>query len=166
MNRRRARPSLREQMTANQKALDLLAWASGRPRVELDIPAKRERRAPDPEDSEAPVLRAVGELLAVHPQVLFAVRQNSGAMTYERDGRPVPIWFYRVVRATADATLTDYWGLLRGGRMLAVECKRPSWKAVQSDREKKQLAFIRMVQSAGGVGGFVRSAEEAKGLLG
>jgi hypothetical protein len=130
---------------------------------------KRERAAPNPADSEGPVLDAVGELLASHPQVLFAVRQNSGAMHSEgRDGRVHAYWFYKLIRrpGASELTLTDFWGYLRDGRAFAIECKRPSWKAPREKRELNQQAFIRMIESLGGIGGFVRSADEANALLG
>jgi hypothetical protein len=61
--------------------------------------------------------------------------------------------------------VTDFWGLLRDGRMLALEVKRRDWKRVSGAREQQQQAFIDVVKSAGGVGGFVTSAEDALALL-
>ena len=161
------RPSLREQLLSSERALNFMAAAADKPPVDFHIPPKRERRAPDPADSEAPVVAAVGELLAAHPQVLFAVRQNSGAMHVPSriNERLVPIWFYRVVRAPENVTLPDYWGFLRDCRAFAIECKRPSWKKPHDDRERRQAAYIQMIEAIGGVGGFVRSADEAQALL-
>lgn len=133
--------------------------------LQNEVAPKRERRAPNPEDSEGPVLRAVGELLAVHPQVLLAVRQNSGAMPYERDGKQIPVWFYKILREPENITLSDYWGFLVDARPFALECKRPSWRGPSSEREVKQLAFIQMFKRLGGIGGFVRSVAEAQRIL-
>lgn len=129
-------------------------------------PPRRPRAAPDPNDSEGPVLAAVGDLLRVHPKVWFAVRQNSGAMAYFDGKRNVPVWFYKWVRnPEKELTLTDYWGFLTDNRPFAIECKRPSWKHPSTDREIRQWNFINAIVRAGGIGSFVRSADEAKALL-
>lgn len=136
--------------------------------VRHEVAPKRERAAPDPANTEAPVIAGVGELLAAHPQVLIAIRQNTGAMHVEGPGgRPYPIWFYKLVKQPSDeVTIPDFWGFLRNAKPFAIECKRPSWRAPRDERELKQLAFIRMVvDELGGVGGFARSVDEAKALL-
>lgn len=131
------------------------------------LPPLPKTRGPriDHEDLEKHVISAVGELLSLHPKVLLAVRQNTGSLPYDREGKPVPIWFYKLLRTPEEMTVTDFWGLLRDGRPLALEAKRPSWKWSGDDRELKQRAFIQMVEAIGGVGGFVRSAEEAQAIL-
>lgn len=164
------RRTFRETLEANQKAENFWADMSGKPRRENKILAelgpKRTRKDADPADSEGPVKHAVGDLLAAHPQVLLAVRQNSGAMQVQgADGRPIPIWFYKIVRKPQDMTFPDYWGFLTSGKPFALECKRPSWKKPSTDRELKQRAFIEMICALGGVGGFVRSADEALAVL-
>lgn len=157
------KPPLRDVLAKNN-AYDrgLAAMRGVEPKCQAVIPEKRQRVAPDPEDSEAPVLAAVGELLHFHPQVLLAIRQNSGAAF---DGRGVPIWFFKILRSPPDFTLTDYWGFLRDGRPFALEVKRPSWKSPRTERELKQQSHIHMIESIGGVAGFVRSVEEAACLL-
>ena len=116
-------------------------------------------------DLEGPVIKAVGELLGVHPLILFAVRQNSGALPYHREGRAVPVWFYKLARRPEPMTIVDYWGFLKDGRPLALECKRPDWKKPRTEHEDRQQAFLRMIEAIGGIGGFVRSADEANALL-
>ena len=132
-----------------------------------DLPKKRApRAAPNPDDTEAPVLRAVGDLLAMHPKVLFAVRQNSGSLPYENaSGAVIPVWFYKLLRKPQAMTIVDYWGFLVDHRPFAFECKRPSWKEIRTDHEMRQWAFIHMIVNAGGVGSFVTSADFVKGLL-
>jgi len=168
--RTRFRKSLRERKLEVNKAFDHWGAMFGKPevaeRLKHEIAPKRERAAPDPNDSEAPVLAAVWDLLASHPQVLLAVRQNSGGAVYERDGREIPVWFYKLVRKPSEMTFTDYWGFMRDGRPFAIECKRPSWKDPRTDREKRQQAFIEMVEAIGGRGGFVRSVDEAMRCIG
>lgn len=164
------RPSLRESLESSKRGQDFYAAMAGKPSPANEMlqamGPKRSRAPSDPNDSEAPVIAAVGELLAVHPQVLLAVRQNSGAMHYQAaNGNAVPVWFYRLVKKPFELTFTDYWGFLKDFRPFAIECKRPSWKEPRTDRETKQLSFIRLIEGMGGIGGFVRSSDEAKGLL-
>lgn len=131
-------------------------------------PPKRERKpnGSSGQPLEADTLRAVSELLATHPKVLFAVRQNSGAMQYQNaGGRSVPVWFYKWTKRAAKMRISDHWGLLTDGRMFALESKRPGWRGPSDLREFEQLEFINTVKAAGGIGGFVTSAEEALALL-
>lgn len=133
---------------------------------------RAERTTKPPEDGgEAPVIKAVSELLAMHPGVLLAVRQNSGSLPYKnRKGDFVPVWFYKLLEPK-DVTLTDFWGLVEGDlgrpRMYALEAKRPDWNPAHkfTDREMRQQRFIVLVREAGGVGGFVRNVDEAKAVL-
>jgi hypothetical protein len=74
------------------------------------------------------------------------------------------VWFYRVV-TRQPVTITDFWGILRDGRVFAIECKRPGWKAPHGDREMRQALFISLIQNCGGLGGFARNADEAKGII-
>ncbi len=132
------------------------------------LPVKRGPRTQQSKDEgEGPVLAAVGALLAAHPMVRLAVRQNSGAMPYQNaSGKIIPVWFYRIIRKPDDdMTLTDYWGFLKDNRPFALECKRPSWKHPTTDREIRQWNFINMITKHGGMGSFVRSADEAMALL-
>jgi hypothetical protein len=166
--RTKFKKSLRETLLENQKSLRAWSIAFGKPIPEqhrLEIAPKRTRAASNPAETEAPVLAAVGALLASHPQVLLAVRQNSGGAVYERDGREIPIWFYKLIRKPSELTFTDYWGFLRDGRPFAIECKRPSWKAPHTPREMRQQAFMQLIEKIGGVGGFVRSADEVMPLF-
>ena len=173
--RTRRPPSLRERLERSHAAMCYYAASFGKPApavpkmlAELRAKPTRTRSAPDPADSEAPVIAAVGDLLSSHPQVLFAVRQNTGAMHVQgANGRTYPVWFYKLMRrpGASEITITDYWGLLRSGKLFALECKRPSWKAPRETRELNQQAFIHMIEAIGGVGGFVRSADEASAIL-
>lgn len=134
------------------------------------LPVKRGPRTQQSKDEgEGPVLAAVGELLAVHPKVEFAVRQNSGSLPYQNaSGRILPVWFYKILRKPEGMTIVDYWGFLtkeNGSRPFAFECKRPAWQNPRTDHEIRQRAFINMIVKAGGIGSFVRSADEVNALL-
>lgn len=122
-------------------------------------------RKPSGKPLEADVIRAVSELLATHPKVLWACRQNSGAASYEaKTGRYAPVYFYKIL-TRQDITITDFWGFMRDGRVFAIEAKRPGWKEAREPREFKQAAFLLMVRNMGGIGGFVTSLDEANALL-
>lgn len=164
------RKPLRDTIAANERALRGLCFAAGKP-----IPAGFEERATepvkqravakptDPTQLEAAVSREIAEVLARHPKVLFAVRQNSGMSEFGEN----KVWFYRWARRRGvEMTLCDYWGCLTDGRMFAIEAKRRSWTRVSDKREEMQQAFINVVISAGGVGGFATSGERALEILG
>jgi len=156
-------PKLRDVLAKNNASDRFLASMAGKaPMAQSVIAPKRAYTKPDLEDTEAPVLAAVGELLHYHPQVLLAIRQNSGAAQTETGA---PIWFFKVFRSPPEFTLTDYWGFLRDGRPFAFECKRPSFTTPRTERELKQQSHIHLIESIGGISGFVRSAQEAQCLL-
>jgi hypothetical protein len=175
-------------VTARRNRATMLALIhdpAQRARYEADNPESRmpalpKKRAPRPEgvdidaihrkqpsaDLEGPVLAAVGELLAAHPSVLLAVRQNSGAMPYQNSaGRMVPVWFYKLIRKPEKVRITDYWGFLINGKPFAFECKKPSWREPHGDRELEQSAFIDLIKRAGGIGAFITDAEQVNAML-
>ena len=153
------KPTLRQQKEQVNTALRWMATMSGKPIPEgvlNTIAPKRERAAPV--QREAPVVAAIAELLAVHPKVLFAVRQNSGMASYEaKSGRYAPVFFYRII-TSQPVTIPDFWGILRDGRMFACEAKAPGWKHPSGDREMRQAAFLAMVRNCGGVALFAWEA--------
>ena len=164
------KPTLNETIRANEKAIRGLCFAAGKPIPpgfeERHQEAKKPRAAPTPTDPtqlEAAVSREIAEVLAIHPKVLFALRINSGSA--EIGG--VPIWFWKWVRRRGvEMTVTDYIGCMTDGRWFAIEAKRRSWTRVSDKREEMQQAFINVVISAGGVGGFATSGEQALEILG
>ena len=174
---RAKKPTLNEQIRMNEAALKAMCRFNGKPEPEgFDTPekVKRERAVvnpSDPNELEAAVMREVGQVLSSHPKVMFAIRQNSGSVEMElAGGKTAPVWFYRWIKRKSDMTITDFWGMLVDGRMFAIECKERKWKmsgenTVKGKREFKQWNFIFTVKYAGGVGGFVTSAEQALEIL-
>lgn len=167
MRRPTFKPSLAQTRRDNQAALDYyraLSPNKDAPRIDVGAKAKRERAAPNPATSEAPVLAAVGHLLARHPRVAFAARINSG-MSY--DSRGVPVWFHKILRGPG--RISDYIGLLLNGPFFVMECKPPGWewspKNRNHEREIEQQKFIEHTIAAGGIGGFVRSVDEALAVI-
>ena len=131
----------------------------------LDIDAIHRKQKSD-DDAEKHVQREVGELLAKHPSVLLAVRQNSGGMRYEDTQRQEHVmWFYKFWRCPEKMTIVDYWGFFRDGKPYAIECKRRDWKWSDDPREIKQRAFLQMIEAIGGRSGFARGVEEAQAIL-
>ena len=190
--RRTFRPRLRDTVAANMRALQMLGAtdediAGHEASIEPYLQKQRGPRKPrDPsvaDQTEAPVIAAVSELLATHPQVAFACRQNAGAFTYQtKAGRTAPVFFFKLLKHSKDdLTLTDFWGFLQVRNLVeptdglrvelhrvipfAIEAKRPSWKEPREPREFRQAAFIMLIRNLGGVGGFVRSADEAARIL-
>ena len=167
------RPTLKQQMRTNQAVERFCAGAApehkqaaAQERVEqmVDIDAAHKKRAA-PRQLEAPVVAAIAELLAVHPLVLFACRQNSGMASYEaKSGRYAPVFFYKIL-THRDVTIPDFWGILRGGRMFSIEAKAPGFKEPRADREFKQANFLALVRNCGGRAGFATSAEAAKAII-
>jgi hypothetical protein len=126
----------------------------GRPKAQAGaVAAKPPRRlpkaAPKPRIPESAVLRAVAQLLSVHPQVALHWRQNTGATRF--DGR-----FVRF----GHPGLSDYLGLLQDGRLLAVECKASYGKLTP-----EQATFLEAVASAGGFAWWGSDASALKAAL-
>ena len=129
------------------------------------LPIKRGPRVDHP-DLEKHVIAAVGQLLAVHPRVAFAIRQNSGAASYEAaTGKFSPIYFHKWVRCPEPMKMADYMGATVEGRLLALECKKPSWTKPTDQREREQAAFLALVCKVGGIGEFITDAEQVNAIL-
>jgi len=128
------------------------------------VKQKRERAAP--RDLEGPVVAAISELLAVHPKILFAVRQNSGMASYEaKSGRYAPVHFYRILTHGKEITVVDFWGILKDGRVFACEAKAPGFREPRTDREFAQANFLALVRNAGGLALFATSVDEVAAVL-
>lgn len=169
MRRPTFKPSLAQTKRDNQAAMDYYRGLSTRedaPRINVGASPKRERGPVNVAESEAPVLRAVSQLLARHPDVVVAIRMNSG-MAHNASGQPVA--FHRYVRGRG--VLTDFVGWLRNPlRPFVIECKRPDWMPGKASgatavREDEQARCIEGCIDAGGVGGFVRSVDEAMAVI-
>lgn len=102
-----------------------------------------------PEPLEAQVQRAVLTALRMHPKVAHAHRMNSGVFKpMRKDGST------GFVRAGFEGC-PDVVGMLKGGRALYAECKRPSGKVTPA-----QDAFLTQAKAAGAVAFVARSADD------
>lgn len=173
MKRRWSAPGFREPLSVRQhRTVARLEAQAGRelPQLREGLPALPKPRAPRVASGrpiEADVVKAVGDLLAAHPRVAYALRMNSGAASYEHSsGRYAPIWFHVWVRAPQPYRMSDFYGATVEGRALAFECKRPGWKHPTDEREHQQAAFLAAVRAAGGIGEFITDAEQVEAALG
>lgn len=159
MKRPTVKKTLRQTIEENRAGEALWAAMAGKPVREMDeLPEKKTRKAAVKSDVplEAEVMQAIGKYLSIRKDIAFCVRQNSGAAVAASGA---PIYFYRWVRGK-DLRITDFWGLMTDGRMLAIEAKRPNWKHPTSMREIEQKAFIDVVRAAGGIAGFATCVED------
>jgi hypothetical protein len=99
--------------------------------------------------AEADVLKAVLATLEMHPKVAWVARMNSGA--FEVEGRFVKAGF---------KGCSDILGMLKGGRLLAVECKSSKGKETAD-----QAAFGARVAEEGGLYFVARSVDDVMGAL-
>lgn len=102
-----------------------------------------------PEPPESAILAAVLALLRVHPAVAWAARFNTGAYVAREGPRE------RYVRYGFPGC-PDVLGQLKTGRLLAIECKRPSGR-LSGD----QQAFLERAAQYGAAAGVARSVEDA-----
>ena len=129
------------------------------------LPVKRGPRV-DTGPLEADVVRAVGELLARHPRVSYALRINSGMASYEaKSGRYAPVYFHKWVRSPTKCRMPDFFGATTDGRTIALECKRPGWTKPTDDREREQAAFLNLIFRMGGIADFITDAAQVNALL-
>jgi len=94
---------------------------------------------------ERDVLKGVLQALELHPKVAWAARMNVGGMQ-DSHGNHVRFGF---------RGLSDVVGMLRDGRFLAVEVKRPGGQPTTA-----QVEFLGLVSRSGGVAFVARSVED------
>lgn len=176
----RFRPKLRDTLLSNARVFAAMAAAAPEGKqaaaqafaqsAMASVPPEPKKRAA-PRQLEAPVIKAISELLALHPRVIWAARMNSGMASYEaKSGRYSPVWFHKIVRAPFAIRMPDFIGMLRGedgktGIPFACEAKAPGWRGPRDEREREQSMFLQMVDAWGGIGCFATSADEVAVLL-
>lgn len=170
--KRRGREDFRERLAANQKSLDILAALTGKPRIIINMPPPRKKRAPKSHEFkltenrplESDIQKDIIKMLLAHPKVGLVERINSGAaMETSADGSTRYIKFNRIYahgmrKVDLDCTLMD-------GRRMVIEVKRPPWKLPKDDREKEQAAYIAAINRLGGFGMFATSVESVLAAL-
>ena len=99
--------------------------------------------------AEADVLKAVLATLEMHPKVAWVARINSGMFHVEQ----------RFIKAGFKGC-SDILGMLKGGRMLAVECK-----SLKGKESADQAAFGARVAQDGGLYFVARSVDDVMEAL-
>lgn len=67
---------------------------------------------------------------------------------------------------TRKITSVDLIGMIHGtGQIVAIECKRQGWKYKGNERERAQKAFIELVKSRGGRGGFCQNIKDFENVI-
>ena len=100
--------------------------------------------------TELHIVNRVLEALAQDSRVVWCHRLNSGLLPAASGRRVRAGWL----------GAPDIIGMLQGGRLLALEIKRPGRRATQA-----QAAFLRCVRQGGGVGEVLHSAAELPLLI-
>lgn len=153
------RITLREQMLRNQKALDMHAALSEKPRVELDItpePRKRAPAQPSGRPLEKDVQKAILSMIRWRKDVIFYGRFNRGTAVFNgAQGNKQHVVFNTV------PGFSDIHGMLVGGRAFYIEVKRDSKEKPTSDQQE----FLDKVKAGGGIAGVAWSVEMAQDLL-
>lgn len=100
---------------------------------------------------EGAIQDAAMDLLLRHPKVAFAYVNTSGKIQ-GRGGHWMTLGF---------PGLADITGMLKGGRFIAIEVKRPG-----EEPTKAQLEFLETVSAYGGLSGWITDVEQVNRMLG
>jgi hypothetical protein len=137
----------------------LISDPEQRARFEADfpesaLPALPKKRGPIGQSGkllERDVQKAILELLAVHPRVVFAGRFNRGSYADAE----------RYVRFNTVRGFPDIHGLLKGGRALYIEVKRDAKSPISSD----QADFLETAANGGALAIVAYSVEQVHAAL-
>ena len=154
----RGRKTLRETLEENAKGLAYLCAMAGKPMppgsTDLLDAMKPKRSTAGRSDPTKPlekdVLKAVLHLLRAHPHVAWVARINSGTFM---DGD-------RYVQANSQRGMSDILGMFKGGRLLAVEVKRPGAKLMPHQQE-----FLDRINAGGGLAFMASDASDVLSIL-
>lgn len=151
--KRSGRKSLRDILLQNQAANNFYAAMAGKPPLELTIkmpPAPKTRVKsiePKTELLEKDIQKQILILLKKHPKIQWVARFNSGTFV---DGD-------RYIRANSQRGMSDILGMLKGGRLFAIECKSRTGRI-----EPHQQEFLDLITRGGGLAFVARSVEDIK----
>lgn len=125
--------------------------------VSLAEPVRKQRaaRQPSGDASEASILKAIMQLLKVHPKVARVWRQNSGTFVKQYGDKT------HYIRSNTAKGMSDIMGILKDGRTLAVEVKSRTGIVAEHQQD-----FLDSITSAGGVAFVARSVDDVVTKLG
>lgn len=110
----------------------------------VTVPVKRTYKASG-NPLEKDILKAIMQLLKKHPKIAKVWRQNSGVF---REGD-------RWIRANTATGMSDIMGVLKNGRMLAIEVKTETGVVKAHQHE-----FLNSIANAGGLAFVARSVDD------
>lgn len=155
------KPSLAEQRRQNLAAMQAMAHdgmsEAGRKNLEELASMVKPKRASGPRQPsliplERDVQRAIIEYLSAHRGVAFYGRFNSGtAITGDAQGNT------RYTRFNTIKGFPDIHGMMKGGRALYIEVKRPGGKLTD-----EQAEFLQKVRDNGGIGFKADSVDDVR----
>lgn len=151
MRKIRGRTSLRDTLLKNQAALDAMAIMAGKPKREMVIPLppppkKHVARAePRAEPLEKDIQKAILQFLKRHPKVQWVARFNSGTFVSDE----------RYIRSNSQDGMSDILGMLKTGRLFAIECKSATGRIQENQQE-----FLDLINAGGGLAFVARSVDD------
>jgi hypothetical protein len=145
-------------VTENQAALNMISLFAGKVErknaINLKptaiIPKALRMKEANTAPSEAEILKSILSYLRHRPDVAWVCRQNSGTFM---DGD-------RYISANSQKGMSDILGMMKGGRLFAIECKSAKGKVMAHQQD-----FLDMISHGGGIAGVARSIEDAEAIL-
>jgi hypothetical protein len=139
------KPSLPDTLRANNKAMEFYSAMSGKPTPDgamREVKAKVTRQHGLSEiPLEKDIQKAIIQFLSAHPKISIYGRFNSGtAITGDAQGNT------RYTRFNSIKGFPDIHGMLKGGRAVYIEVKRPGGRVSEEQQE-----FIDKVSAHGAV---------------
>lgn len=152
--------SFRDTLRDNDKAQQAWANVFGKPVNQAflnSIPPHRPRQKREVEptkQNEHSIQVDIMKLLKVHPRVAKVWRQNSGTFKNEYHGKTH--W----IRANTARGMSDIMGILKGGRMFAIEVKSEKGRIHDHQQE-----FLDQINASGGLAFVARSVDDVLNAL-
>lgn len=139
------KPSLPDTIRANNKAMEFYSAMSGKPTPDGAMREVKEKGVRRHGMSEIPlekdIQKAIIHFLSAHPKISIYGRFNSGtAITGDAQGNT------RYTRFNSIKGFPDIHGMLKGGRAVYIEVKRPGGRVSEEQQE-----FIDKVSAHGAV---------------
>lgn len=154
MKPRRPAASYTDQLRTNDASQQYYAGLSGKevPEKWLNNVGPKRTRAKQvvTAASESQILKAIMQLLRQHPKVARVWRNNSG--TFQVDNR----W----IRANTARGMSDIMGILKDGRMLAIEVKTATGAVLPHQHD-----FLVSITKAGGIAFIARDVDTVARVL-
>jgi hypothetical protein len=147
----KGRKSFRNVLLENSKAIAFYATMAGKPTLEQSVPIPPEPKKrvkselPRTDLLEKEIQKQILSFLRKHPKVAWVARFNSG--TFVNDDR--------YITSNSQRGMSDILGMLKGGRLFAIECKSRTGRI-----QPHQQDFLDLINAGGGLGFVARSVED------